>query len=114
VACSDRRNHRVFAVFDRAETWRHGTRKPTCSTNPTKHLLRTNLKDQPTVRLRGNIEVTDVARTPAGSRWTSPTGTGEPESVLATYVLGCDGANSVVERQSAQRWRTSSSSSAGW
>ncbi len=63
-----------------------------------EHLLRVNLKDQTTVTLRGQrrghrghpgrhgrvrVDFTDRL-------------TGEHDSVLATYVLGCDGANSVV------------------
>ena len=63
-----------------------------------EHLLRTNLKDQTTVTLRGNVEVTDVAQVGQGRVRVDFTDrlTGEHESVLATYVLGCDGANSVV------------------
>ncbi len=63
-----------------------------------EHLLRTNLKDQTTVSLRGNVEVTDVAQDGQGRVRVDFTDrlTGEHESVLATYVLGCDGANSVV------------------
>ena len=60
--------------------------------------MRTNLKDQTTVSLRGNVEVTDVAQDGQGRVRVDFTDrlTGEHESVLATYVLGCDGANSVV------------------
>jgi 3-(3-hydroxy-phenyl)propionate hydroxylase len=94
------RNHRVFAVFDRAETHgRHGHPQANMFDQPElEHLLRTNLKDQPTVSLRGNIEVTDVAQDGQGRVQVDFTDrlTGEPESMLATYVLGCDGANSVV------------------
>ena len=63
-----------------------------------EHLLRTNLKDQTTVSLRGNVEVTDVAQDGAGRVRVDFTDrlTGEHDSVLAGYVLGCDGANSVV------------------
>ncbi len=94
------RNHQVFAVFDRAETHgRHGYPQANMFDQPElEHLLRTNLKDQPTVSLRGNVEVTDVAQDGQGRVQVDFTDrlTGEPESVLATYVLGCDGANSVV------------------
>ena len=60
--------------------------------------MRTNLKDQTTVSLRGNVEVNGVAQDGEGSVRVEFTDrlTGEHESVLATYVLGCDGANSVV------------------
>ena len=63
-----------------------------------EHLLRTNLKDQTTVGLRGNVEVTDVAQDGQGRVQVDFTDrlTGQPESLLADYVLGCDGANSIV------------------
>lgn len=63
-----------------------------------EHLMRTNLKDQATVNLRGNVEVTNVAQDGPGRVRVDLTDrlTGEHESVLASYVLGCDGANSVV------------------
>ena len=94
------RNHRVFAVFDRAgDDGRHGHPRANMFDQPElEHLLRTNLKDQTTVSLRGNVEVTDVAQDGQGRVRVDFTDrlTGEHESVLATYVLGCDGANSVV------------------
>jgi 3-(3-hydroxy-phenyl)propionate hydroxylase len=94
------RNHRVFAVLDRAgDRGRHGHPQANMFDQPElEHLLRTNLKDQPTVSLRGNVEVTDVAQDGQGRVQVDFTDRliGEPESVLATYVLGCDGANSVV------------------
>jgi 3-(3-hydroxy-phenyl)propionate hydroxylase len=94
------RNHRVFAVFDRAgEHGRHGHPRANMFDQPElEHLMRTNLKDQATVSLRGNVEVTDVAQDGQGRVRVDFTDrlTGEHESVLATYVLGCDGANSVV------------------
>jgi len=94
------RNHRVFAVFDRdGDHGRHGHPQANMFDQPElEHLLRTNLKDQATVDLRGNVEVTDVAQDGQGRVRVDFTDrlTGEHESVLATYVLGCDGANSVV------------------
>ncbi|RYP85088.1 bifunctional 3-(3-hydroxy-phenyl)propionate/3-hydroxycinnamic acid hydroxylase [Nocardioides guangzhouensis] len=94
------RNHRVFAVFDRAgDQGRHGHPQANMFDQPElEQLLRTNLKDQATVDLRGNVEVTDVAQDGQGRVRVDFTDrlTGEHESVLATYVLGCDGANSVV------------------
>ena len=94
------RNHRVFAAFDRAgDHGRHGHPRANMFDQPElEHLLRTNLKDQTTVSLRGNVEVTDVAQDGQGRVRVDFTDrlTGEHESVLATYVLGCDGANSVV------------------
>jgi len=94
------RNHRVFAVFDRAGSHgRHGHPQANMFDQPElEHLLRTNLKDQTTVNLRGNVEVTEVAQDGQGRVRVDFTDrlTGEHESVLAAYVLGCDGANSVV------------------
>jgi 3-(3-hydroxy-phenyl)propionate hydroxylase len=111
------RNHRVLAVFDRAgDRGRHGHPQANMFDQPElEQLLRTNLKDQTTVTLRGNVEVTDVAQDGHGRVRVDFTDrlTGEPESVLATYVLGCDGANSVVrtaigatmdDLQFEQRW----------
>ena len=90
----------MFAVFDRAgDQGRHGHPQANMFDQPElEHLLRTNLKDQTTVTLRGNVEVTDVAQDGQGRVRVDFTDrlTGEHESVLATYVLGCDGANSVV------------------
>jgi 3-(3-hydroxy-phenyl)propionate hydroxylase len=88
------RSHRVFAVFDRTvDQGRHGHPQANLFDQPElEDLLRTNLKDQVTVILRGNVEVSDVAQDGQDRDRL----TGEPESVLATYVLGCDGANSVV------------------
>jgi 3-(3-hydroxy-phenyl)propionate hydroxylase len=94
------RNHRVLAVFDRAgDRGRHGHPQANMFDQPElEHLMRTNLKDQTTVSLRGDVEVTDVAQDGQGRVRVdfSDRLTGEHQSVLATYVLGCDGANSVV------------------
>jgi 3-(3-hydroxy-phenyl)propionate hydroxylase len=93
-------NHRVFAVFDRSgDTGRHGHPRANMFDQPElEHLMRTNLKNQSTVTLRGNVEVTDVAQDDQGRMQVDFTDrlSGQDESVLATYVLGCDGANSVV------------------
>jgi 3-(3-hydroxy-phenyl)propionate hydroxylase len=94
------RNHRVFAVFDRSgDTGRHGHPRANLFDQPElEHLMRINLKAQPRVSLRGNVEVTDVAQDGRGRVQVDFTDrlTGQHESALATYVLGCDGANSVV------------------
>ena len=94
------RNHRVFAVFDRAgEAGRHGHPRANMFDQPElEQLMRTNLEDQTTVTLRGDVEVTDVAQDGQGRVRVDFTDrlTSEPGSVLATFVLGCDGANSVV------------------
>ncbi|MGA5544929.1 bifunctional 3-(3-hydroxy-phenyl)propionate/3-hydroxycinnamic acid hydroxylase [Mycobacterium sp. NPDC051198] len=61
-------------------------------------LLRANAQQRAGVQLRGSSEVTDVTQLDSGSVRVSFTdrGTGEVHNVEATYVLGCDGANSVV------------------
>jgi 3-(3-hydroxy-phenyl)propionate hydroxylase len=61
-------------------------------------LLRTNLKRYPNAELRGNVEVTDVAdRNNGRTRITYVDRTDDSEhAVDADYVLGCDGANSIV------------------
>ena len=94
------RENRVLAVFDRdGDHGRHGHPQANMFDQPElEQLMRTNLKDKTTVRLRGNVEVTDVAQDGRGRVRVdfSDRLTGEHESVLATYVLGCDGASSVV------------------
>jgi 3-(3-hydroxy-phenyl)propionate hydroxylase len=94
------RNHRAFATFDRAgQTGRHGHPRANMFDQPgLERLMRLNLEDQPTVALRGNVEVTDIAQDGQGRMQVDFTDrlTGQTESVLATYVLGCDGANSVA------------------
>jgi 3-(3-hydroxy-phenyl)propionate hydroxylase len=94
------RDHHVLAVFDRdGDHGRNGYPQANMFDQPElEHLLRTNLKDQSTVSLRGNVEVTDVAQDGQGRVRVDFTDrlTRENESVQATYVLGCDGANSVV------------------
>jgi len=94
------RHHRVLAEFRRSgEVGRHGHPQANMFDQPElEHLLRINLKDQATVTLRGDVEVTGVTQDGAGRVRVDFTDkvTGGHESVLATYVLGCDGANSVV------------------
>ncbi|MGI9124240.1 MAG: bifunctional 3-(3-hydroxy-phenyl)propionate/3-hydroxycinnamic acid hydroxylase [Mycobacterium sp.] len=61
-------------------------------------LLRDNLAHHPAVTLRGNVEVTDIAD--AGDGRTRVTFTdrseGTEQILYADYLLGCDGANSLV------------------
>jgi 3-(3-hydroxy-phenyl)propionate hydroxylase len=93
------RNHRVLAVFDRTGDDRHGHPRANLFDQPElEHLLRSNLTGQTTVNLRGNVEVTDVAQCGEGPVRVDFRDqlTGQHESVLATYVLGCDGAHSIV------------------
>ena len=111
------RNHRVFAVFDRAgDHGRHGHPQANMFDQPElEHLLRTNLKDQTTVSLRGNVEVTDVAQDGQGRVRVDFTDrlTGEHESVLATTCWAATEPTAWSARRSAatmedlefeQRW----------
>ncbi|MDG5484156.1 bifunctional 3-(3-hydroxy-phenyl)propionate/3-hydroxycinnamic acid hydroxylase MhpA [Mycolicibacterium gadium] len=64
-------------------------------------LLRANLKSYPCVELRGDVEVVDVAEQHDGRvRVTYIDRTDDSTHVVDTgYLLGCDGANSVVRNQ---------------
>jgi 3-(3-hydroxy-phenyl)propionate hydroxylase len=93
-------DHRVLAQFDRdpAESV-HGFPRANMFDQPElEALLRTNLKKRPAVELRGNAEVTDVTQhDPGRVRLTyADRVTGDEHVVDAAYVLGCDGANSIV------------------
>jgi 3-(3-hydroxy-phenyl)propionate hydroxylase len=61
-------------------------------------LLRTNLKRYPQATLRGGVEVTGIADGSGGGVRVTYTdrADGREHAVDADYVLGCDGANSVV------------------
>ena len=61
-------------------------------------LLRRNLKNYPAATIRGNCEVTKIDQTELGRvRVTyADRATGDGHIIDAGYVLGCDGANSVV------------------
>jgi 3-(3-hydroxy-phenyl)propionate hydroxylase len=61
-------------------------------------LLRTNLKKRPGVQLRGNSEVTDITQHDPGRVRVTFTDriTGGEHNVDTAFVLGCDGANSIV------------------
>jgi 3-(3-hydroxy-phenyl)propionate hydroxylase len=61
-------------------------------------LLRANLKRYPCAELRGDAEVTDIAVNEQGriSVTFDDRACGAQHVVEATYVLGCDGANSIV------------------
>lgn len=80
-----------------------------------EELLRANLKKHSCVALRGNAEVTEVSQREPGLVRLNYTDrcSGEQHVVDTGYVLGCDGANSVVRssigavlrhRRFAQRW----------
>lgn len=61
-------------------------------------LLRANLVHYPSVELRGNVEVGDIAEDGTGRVRVSYTDRtdGTETVVTADYVLGCDGANSIT------------------
>lgn len=91
---------RVLAQFDRdpAESI-HGFPQANMFDQPEfEALLRDNLKTRTSVELRGNAEVTDVTQhEPGGVRVTfTDRATGDEHIVDTHYVLGCDGANSIV------------------
>jgi 3-(3-hydroxy-phenyl)propionate hydroxylase len=91
---------RVLAEFhrDTAESI-HGFPQANMFDQPEfEALLRTNLTKRAGVQLRGNSEVTDVSqREPGRVRVTfTDSVTGDERIVDTAYVLGCDGANSVV------------------
>jgi 3-(3-hydroxy-phenyl)propionate hydroxylase len=78
-------------------------------------LLRGNARRQPGVELRGGTDVTAVTQDGRGRVHVDfvDRASGEPGSVVAEYVLGCDGANSMVrasigatmeELRFEQRW----------
>jgi 3-(3-hydroxy-phenyl)propionate hydroxylase len=90
----------VLAQFDRdpAESV-HGFPQANMFDQPElEALLRTNLKRRPAVELRGNAEVTDITQHDPGRVRLTYTDrvTGNERVVDAAYVLGCDGANSIV------------------
>lgn len=92
--------HRVLSTFDRAGQQRkHGHPQANMFDQPElEQLFRSNLEAFPTVELRGNAEVTDVTQDDLGRVSVDYTDrvSGESRSVVASYVLGCDGANSIV------------------
>ncbi|WP_262286344.1 bifunctional 3-(3-hydroxy-phenyl)propionate/3-hydroxycinnamic acid hydroxylase [Micromonospora sp. MA102] len=93
------RNMRVLAEFPRGTApGRHGYPQGSMFDQPElEAILRRNLQRFGTVTLRGNAEVTALTQDSGGVRVdVTDTATGEPGSVRAAYVLGCDGANSLT------------------
>jgi 3-(3-hydroxy-phenyl)propionate hydroxylase len=108
---------RVLAEFERdAGQGRHGYPEANMFDQPElEKVLRTNLKRHATATVRGNTEVTALAQDGPGPVRVDCANrtTGRPETILADYVLGCDGANSLVRASIgttmrdlgfAQRW----------
>ncbi len=90
----------VLAEFQRdtAHT-RHGYPEANMFDQPEfEALLRTNLARHPLATLRGNAEVTDVVEIGNGRIQVTyrDRGDGREHVVEADYLLGCDGANSLV------------------
>ena len=93
------RDLHVLAEFQRdAAHGRHGYPEASMFDQPElEALLRSGLKRHPAVTMRGGAEVTSFAPEVGGVRVTfTDSTTGRPDSVLARYVLGCDGANSLT------------------
>lgn len=93
-------NHHTLAQFDRDPARsRHGFPQANMFDQPElEQLLRANLANRPNVQLRGNSEVTGITQhEPGRVRVTySDRATGTEHVVETSYVLGCDGANSIV------------------
>ncbi|GAA3467458.1 bifunctional 3-(3-hydroxy-phenyl)propionate/3-hydroxycinnamic acid hydroxylase MhpA [Nonomuraea roseola] len=89
---------RVLAEFQRDGLGRHGYPMGVMFDQPElEAILRRNLKQYGNVTLRGGIEVTALSQDGSGVLvdFTNHA-TGSRDSVRASYVLGCDGANSVT------------------
>jgi 3-(3-hydroxy-phenyl)propionate hydroxylase len=101
--------HRVFAEFRRHESaGRHGFPQANMFDQPDlEALLRANLRQQPLITVRGEVEVTSVRQSAEGPVTVELTDrdTGRTELIAAQYVLGCDGANSVVRTSIGARMR---------
>ncbi|MFE2994562.1 bifunctional 3-(3-hydroxy-phenyl)propionate/3-hydroxycinnamic acid hydroxylase [Nocardia sp. NPDC059246] len=99
---------RVLAQFDRDPAGgRSGYPEANLFDQPElEAILRVNLKLYPRVTLRGDVEVTAIAEESGCVRvdFTDRV-TGDTESVCTRYVLGCDGANSVVRGAIGARMR---------
>ncbi len=99
----------VLAEFQRdpAQT-RHGHPEANMFDQPEfEALLRTNLERYPTATLRGNVEVAEIVEIGQGRSQISYTDRvdGTTHEVQADYVLGCDGANSLVRAHIGARMR---------
>lgn len=62
-------------------------------------MLRDRLSELPEAKLKFGASVTDFAETAEGVQVTVTHGTGETEQITGRYLVGCDGANSVIRTQ---------------
>lgn len=93
------RTMRVLAEFSRDATQgRHGFPQESMFDQPElEAILRENLKRYGSVTIRGGVKVVGLAQDTDGVRVdVENAAAGDRESVRAEYVLGCDGANSLV------------------
>ena len=96
------RRFKVLAEFNRDPSHSvHGFPQANMFDQPEfEALLRANLKRYPNVELRGNAEVTEIADSKGRVRVAfTDRCDGQVHLVEADYLLGCDGANSVVRSQ---------------
>lgn len=110
------RTRRVLAEFQRgAAHGRHGYPEANMFDQPElEAILRTNLKQHHAATIRSSSEVTALAQDANGVRVdVTDRITGTRERLVAEYVLGCDGANSLTrvsigatmrDLKFAQRW----------
>lgn len=94
------RDLRVRAEFGRDPIGRHGHPEANMFDQPDlEALLRAAVRANPHIILRTGAEVTRVERDTTGvAAQVIDAGTGTTETVRARYLLGCDGANSLVRR----------------
>jgi 3-(3-hydroxy-phenyl)propionate hydroxylase len=93
------RSLRVLAEFPRQACGRHGYPEASMFDQPElESLLRANLRRHPIATIRGNTEVTGLVQDGAGLVRVKCTDRvdGGYHCILAHYVLGCDGANSMT------------------
>jgi 3-(3-hydroxy-phenyl)propionate hydroxylase len=109
------RDLRVLAEFQRDSAHgRHGYPQASMFDQPAlEAILRDNLAKHRSVTLRAGAEVTGLTQEPGGVRVEFTDASGRRDSVRAAYVLGCDGANSLIRTSIgatmkdlgfAQRW----------
>jgi 3-(3-hydroxy-phenyl)propionate hydroxylase len=94
------RDMRVLAEFHRdTDQGRHGYPQANMFDQPDlEQLLRDNLSRHASATIRGGVEVTALTQDGDGPVRVEVTdrATGTTETLLADYVLGCDGANSIT------------------